>query len=111
MTAVFTWGVDGKTNGSSKFSVLATQFGDGYKQTAANGINNKSQSWPVSFTGYPAKISAIKTFLDARAGFASFLWTPPNGVQGYYRCEGYDEQHQGGTLWRLTCTFEQGFQP
>lgn len=111
MTTTFSWAADGKLSGTTTFAVLTAQFGDGYKQTAANGINNKSQSWPVKFTGNSAKIIPIRDFLDARAGFESFFWTPPLGVQGYYKCASYVPRHLGGDAYELTATFEQSFQP
>lgn len=111
MTTTFAWTHDSKPSGTSTFAVLTAQFGDGYKQTAANGINNKSQSWPLKFTGTAARITLIRDFLDARMGYQSFYWTPPLGTQGLYKCPSYSPRHLGGDAWELTATFEQSFQP
>jgi phage-related protein len=111
MTTTFTWKHDAKSTGTKNFRVRKAQFGDGYKQRVADGINNKSQSWPLSFTGRSADVRPIMDFLDARAGAESFYWTPPLGAQGYYTCETYDEHHLGGDTWQITATFEQSFQP
>lgn len=111
MTLAFTWKHDAKPSGASTFRVLKAQFGDGYAQTAADGINNKSQSWPLSFTGRATAITPIKAFLDARGGAQSFFWTPPLGVQGYFRCPSYETKHLGGDVWQLSATFEESFQP
>ena len=111
MTTTFTWRHDAKPSGTSTFRVLKAQFGDGYAQTAADGINNKSRSWPLSFTGAAATVGAIEAFLDARGGWQSFFWTPPRGVLGYFKCTSYDSKHLGGDMWQLTATFEESFQP
>lgn len=111
MTTTFTWTSDSKPAGTTKLRTLSAKFGDGYEQKAADGINNKSDSWPLSFTGNSAKITAIKAFLDARCGYQSFFWTPPLGAQGYYRCSEYAMHHLGGDAYQLSATFEQSFQP
>ncbi|MBD8531579.1 MULTISPECIES: phage tail protein [unclassified Massilia] len=111
MTTTFTWKHDARPSGTSAFRVLKAQFGDGYQQTAADGINNKSQSWPLSFTGAASKIAPITAFLDTCGGWQSFYWTPPLGAQGFYKCASYDSKHLGGDMWQLTATFEQSFQP
>jgi phage-related protein len=111
MTTIFTWAPDSKANGTVTLAVRSAQFGDGYKQVVADGINNKSQSWPLTFTGLIDRVTPIRDFLDARGGFQSFLWTPPLGAQGYYRCATYTMQPMGGRLYQVTATFEQAFQP
>lgn len=111
MTTNFTWPVQAKLAGAVKFAVLTAQFGDGYKQTAADGINNQSQSWSVVIRGSAAQVTPARDFLNARAGYQSFFWTPPLGAQGYYECKEYELHHLGVSNWELTATFEQVFQP
>ena len=38
---IFNWSPRINPQGRTKFRVLSAQFGDGYGQTAADGINNK----------------------------------------------------------------------
>lgn len=111
MTTTFTWDCDAEPTGSVTLRVLTAQFGDGYKQQAADGINNKSQSWPLVFTGTSARIKPIRDFLDGLGGYKAFFWTPPLGTQGYYKAAAYNTQHRGGDVWTLSVTFEQSFQP
>jgi phage-related protein len=108
---IFKWSPKLGATGSVKFRVLKAQFGDGYAQTAPDGINNRSSSWPLSFTGIEAKIRPIKDFLDRQAGAKSFLWTPPLGVPGYFKVVEYQCVSQGGRVFTLTATFEETFQP
>lgn len=111
MTNTFTWPVQAKPTGTTRLRVLTAKFGDGYEQVAADGINNKEQSWPITVKGVQAQVTPARDFLDARGGFQSFFWTPPLGAQGYYRCSEYDLAHAGGGIWELTATFKQAFQP
>lgn len=111
MTTTFTWTPDSKPTGVATFATLSAKFGDGYEQVALNGINNKSQSWPLTFTGLIDRLTPIRDFLDARGGAQSFLWTPPLGAQGFYRCGEYTLQPMGGRLFQITATFKQAFQP
>jgi phage-related protein len=111
MTTTFTWQHDAKPTGTTTLRVLTAQFGDGYKQTAADGLNNKVQSWPLTFTGTSAKLTPIRDFLDARGGYQSFLWTPPLGTQALFKSATYAMRHLGGDAYEISTTFEQSFQP
>jgi phage-related protein len=110
-TQTFTWAPLVQPVGTITYRVLKAQFGDGYAQTGADGINNETQSWPLVFRGLDSKISAIRDFIRARQGYQSFFWTPPLGVQGYYKCTGHTIRPLGGGKSELTATFEQSFQP
>ncbi|MDQ2820477.1 MAG: phage tail protein [Pseudomonadota bacterium] len=110
-TQTFTWVPVIEPTGTGTYRVLRAQFGDGYAQTAADGINNKSQTWPLQFRGTAAKITPIRDFLDACSGYQAFFWTPPLGAQGYYRCASYTLKPLGAGKYELAATFEQAFQP
>ncbi|MFJ2989950.1 phage tail protein [Collimonas sp. NPDC087041] len=107
---VFTWLPKNEATGTTKFDVLTARFGDGYKQTAENGINNRSESWPLTFVGNKARIMAIMNFLDSCSGARSFLWTPPLSEQILVKAGGYTRTPNGGGVYTLTVTFEQDFQ-
>jgi phage-related protein len=109
-TEIFTWSPKVDATGTVKFRVLSAQFGDGYKQTAADGINNRSASWPLSFTDSVANIAPIKDFLDRQGGYKSFAWTPPLGTQGWYKAGEYQYTSHGAGNCTLSVTFEQAFQ-
>jgi phage-related protein len=51
----------------------------------------------------------VRDFIDRHEGYKSFLWTPPGGVQGRYRCNGYKTKPLGASLWTLSFTFKQTF--
>jgi phage-related protein len=111
-TPVFTWSPLLGTAGTTKDAVRTAQFGDGYSQAVADGINNTADTWPLTFTGNGAYIGAIKAFLDARAGYQSFYWTPPLRTQATFRCTARGTpQPLGGDTYTLTATFTEVFNP
>ena len=93
--------------GQSSFAVLSAKFGDGYEQTAADGIQNKRAEWPLSFTDNNVVIAEIAAFLDLHAGWKAFLWTPPLGVEGEFKASKYALKPLGGNMYTLSVTFRQ----
>jgi phage-related protein len=107
----FTWAPAPEPQGDTTFNVSKATFGDGFEQSAANGINNQSDSWPLTFTGAYDKIAAIKAFLDDKQGYKAFYWTPPMGAQALFKCEKYSRVAHTGTVFTLTAQFDQKFAP
>ena len=107
----FTWATEKGADGDVTQRVRTKQSGDGYAQSVEDGINNQSKSWPVVFTGMKDRILEIRRFLDRHKGAKGFLWTPPLGVLGLYKCTGYKPVHRGGQVYAITATFEQTFHP
>ncbi|BCM12235.1 phage tail protein [Ralstonia solanacearum] len=106
---VFTWSPLIEPTGETKFSTRAAQFGDGYSQVVANGINNKADTWPLSFAGNSTYLAPIKAFLDGLFGVRSFLWTPPLRTQGLFRAGSYTVSPKGGDVYQLDVTFTEVF--
>ncbi|CAB3838233.1 hypothetical protein LMG26686_01312 [Achromobacter mucicolens] len=111
MAERFVWKASGQPTGTVTFRRLTAQFGDGYRQVAGDGINKKVQSWPLTFSGTKQEIQAVISFLDRHAGIASFLWTPPMGVEGYYEAPAYSLNSVGGDVYTVSATFNQIFKP
>lgn len=109
--STFTWSHDRDPSGSTSFRTKSAQFGDGYKQSAPDGINSRSQKWSLTFTGTTAKISAIRAFLDARGGWEPFEWTTPLGEVGFFLASEYSATSLGHGIERVSVTFEQDFSP
>lgn len=107
----FTWCPRTDPQGQTKFRVRTKDFGDGYSQSVSDGINNKSQSWPLVFLGGEERTREIMRFIDSHKGARGFLWTPPLGDLGLYKCDGYQLTPHGAENYTLTATFEQTFQP
>ena len=105
----FTWRTETGTNGAGEFKTDSAQFGDGYSQDTATGLNPERQTWPVSVSGYQSKLQVVVDFI--RANFNGFLWTPPFGVQGQYKCTRWNLSPNGGDHWTLSMQFEQTYRP
>lgn len=110
-TPVFTWQPTTEATGEASFRVRSAQFGDGYRQAAADGINNRTQSWQLSFAGDSLLIGQIKAFLDARKGAERFYWTPPLETQKLFTAAAYSIRPCGGGAYTLAVTFTESFQP
>ncbi len=110
-TETFAWLPLTESDGSVTYSTRTAQFGDGYSQTVANGINNRGSAWNLTFRGASAEMGSLAAFLDRHAGWRSFFWTPPGGQQGYFRCAGRKVQPAQGGNRTVTATFTQVFRP
>ncbi|MCG6541752.1 phage tail protein [Pseudomonas sp. KSR10] len=108
----FTWSPDGETEGEIAQRRRSSQFGDGYQQVTADGINAEQGSWPVTFGGTEDEIRPIRDFLRRHQGSKAFLWTPPLGELGLYRNDGlFRVNAKGGGIYVLSTTFETAFHP
>lgn len=90
--------------------VLRADFGDGYAQTAPDGINNYTVKWDLSFANYPAEdVDAITNFLDARGSNESFYWTEPfSDTPTLWKQVGpYKVSYPAGLAKTLTVTIQQ----
>ncbi|AFQ50450.1 phage tail protein [Burkholderia cepacia] len=97
--------------GDTTLRVRKAEFGDGYTQRAADGLNNRVSTYTLRFVGSAAKITEIFAFLDARAGAISFFWSPPLRPQARFVCEKYTEPTKDGRVYTITAQFEQTFAP
>jgi phage-related protein len=112
MADTFIWvpTVDG-FSGDATLLVRKAQYGDGYEQRVADGINNRSSTYNLTFKRDAATIAAIMAFLDAHAGATAFLWTPLLRPQALFTCEKYSEPTKDGSVYTITATFDQTFAP
>lgn len=107
----FTWVPDNGASGDQLFAINKLQFGDGYAQTVADGLNNESASWPLTFTKKKAEAEAIIAFLKRHKGAKAFAWQPPLADLALFTAEKYTVQPLTSRLYRVTVTFEQAFRP
>nr|DAH83230.1 MAG TPA: minor tail protein [Caudoviricetes sp.] len=106
----FTWTPNNNLMATPKFKTLSAKLGDGYEQSAGDGINARSSSWSLSFTGKQERIAQICQFLDEHAGWRSFYWTEPFGKQVLIKTpDGYSTKDLGADVYTLTVTFKEGF--
>lgn len=79
--AEFLWVESDSTQLEEQPRVARTQFGDGYAQEAADGLNPNPQSWRVALRDVEDSVAdQVIAFLRARitaaAGLEAFDWTP-----------------------------------
>ncbi|MDR5774914.1 MULTISPECIES: phage tail protein [unclassified Caballeronia] len=100
------------SSGSTTLKTRKAQFGDGYAQRVADGLNNASSSFSLQFIGDAATISAILAFLRAHAGATAFLWTPLLWTApALFTCETWSEPTKDGNTYTITATFDQTYAP
>jgi phage-related protein len=97
--------------GDGALALRTAKFGNGYTQDAADGPNNESQTWPLTWTLNATNAVALMAFIRAHAQGQTFFWTPPLGVQGYYVITKYQIQAQDGSYYTINSTWEQRFKP
>lgn len=114
--AVFNFDVDANPSAQIGFNTINAAFGDGYSMSAANGINNRGESWSISITGTMvsgclilADVFAVMQFIDDHKGADSFEWENPFGQTNKYVCTGYAPVKKSGELVGITATFTQVF--
>lgn len=108
-TPTFTWTVTTSTTPTMDYTVRSASFGDGYVQTAGEGINNKTESWAITWIGTKTDCLAIMNFFDERAGWKSFYWTTPLGKLGLFRATAPTATEMGGRTFQITATFTKAY--
>lgn len=93
---------------TTRARVLKAQFGDGYVQRVADGINNYPRTWSLTFSKTQSDIETILTFLETEGGVTSFDWTPPRGSAGKWICEEWNTSVNDG-YDQLTVQFTEVF--
>lgn len=97
---------------SSATRVLRADFGDGYSQRAADGINSVRDTYTLSWEGLTrTDATTCDTFLRNRGGYEAFLWTPPGGSEKKWVCSEWQVRHATATLEHLSATFVEVFDP
>lgn len=109
--ASFTYTPDYGAAFEVKPKVRVSNFGDGYEQRQANGINTQPKNWSLRFSlRTNTEADAIETFLKTQAAVLSFDWTDINSVAGKYVCRSWNRTKDRFNLNTITATFEQVFE-
>lgn len=106
--ATFTWIPDVGADRACEPRINSVRFGEGYEQTAPDGINSLMEKRSLSFTGRSlAETQAIAAFLEAQGGVTSFDYTHPNSTAKKYRCKVWKVADTEGNHQSVTCEFQQ----
>jgi phage-related protein len=109
MAKTFGWKVERSVDPTNKFRVIETQFGDGYKQTSADGINTKDEQYVITVNAYKVEAQKIMDFFDEHQGWKSFFWTPPLGKLSLFTCADPKQTEQGAGLYKISGTFVKSY--
>lgn len=82
----------------------------GIEQRGTQGQNQTSPEWSVRWILAPIEANTLDFFLreQAKTG-AWFLWTPPESLQGRFRCDDWTKQLSSCNIWEVQATFRQIF--
>jgi len=93
--------------------ILKADFGDGYTQRAADGINNIIETWDLSWKNLQKNFAnRLNNFFREKKGYISFKWIPP-GEQSLkiWTCSSFSGMIPvpGNELFDFNATFRQEF--
>lgn len=110
MADVFTWVPSFSSTVTPKPRVLQAQFGDGYSQRVADGLNAVVDSVDLTFNALvDADADAIDAFLRKQGGVTPFLFAFPGKPQYGYVCQIWKFSYVEKGIKSLQCTFNQVF--
>jgi len=95
------------------YNIKETQFGDGYIQTALDGINYDREEWSIEFE--PLTTAAANTLegilLNSVNGTANVLsWTPMGEASAKkWTAHQVNKRPNSTTTWSITCSFRREF--
>lgn len=99
------------TGKETKLKLRKAQFGDGYAQRSARGINNIGQIWQVALNNRgQVEKDAIEAYLKAASTGVSFSWTPPGEATSVkVICEEWSVTPIVAGYFTINAVFEQVF--
>ena len=94
------------------YKTLRAQFGNGYAQTAPDGINNVMDVWEVTYENLTqSERDSLITVLDTVQGWDVLTWQAPgDATTKKWRVtpDGWSESTTG-TLWTVSFSLEQTY--
>ena len=96
--------------------VRVTDFGDGYQQRIAAGINNLEQNYSVSFANRTKEeIDDITAFFVSKGGVTNFTFTIPDSNNSGETaikviCESWSQAYLTGDYYACSATFKRVYE-
>lgn len=100
--------------GPTRPRIRKVSFGDGYEQTAQEGLNPLRRTYNARFNARPnADIETVRAFLTRHGGHTPFAFTPPGEAAAIqWRCETWEGPTVvSATHGSLSATFVEDFSP
>jgi len=101
---------------SSTPKVRVTDFGDGYQQRIAAGINNLEQNYSVGFANRTKEeIDDIVAFFVSKGGVTNFTFTIPDSNNSGETaikviCESWSQAYLTGDYYACSATFKRVYE-
>ena len=91
--------------------VLRNDFGEGYGQRGADGINNIDTTWDMKFEVITStQADTLEAFFISKGGYIAFLWLPPKKTGTWkWTCKEWDRDPDVCGLTNMTGTFKREF--
>lgn len=108
--AEFTWVPKYGARKKVPVRVLKTDFGDGYRQRTADGLNTIKETWDLEFVQSDTNIDTIEAFLVSKGGYIAFTWLPLGElVEKKFTCSDWTRHKTSHDVDTLNCTFVREF--
>ena len=97
------------------FKEIRGQFGDGYQQIAPNGLNNKVDTWEITWGALTlSEVNSLETTLGSVGSWGILTWTPSNESSSKkfrMSLDGYTKtmSGKGNGVFSLSCKLVQVF--
>lgn len=108
---IFTWLEDWNSEEVHKPRNFSIQFGDGYVERAANGLNTDLPQYNANFTARSSTDNtAIMAFLQTtcQAGVIAFQFQPyADATASLWTCNDFKAKPVAGGYYDITCVFQQ----
>ena len=101
--------LDGSIRKSVTPRVLRNDFGDGYSQRAADGLNYVPQVWELKWELNGADSDTLIAFFVSHGSHTTFEWTPPRGSEGKYVLQDWSETPYGTSGNIITARITQEY--
>lgn len=92
--------------------VLIAQFGDGYDQTAPDGINSIVDEWSITYENLTSsERTTLLAALDSAGSWDTITWTPPGDTSKKWKvtADGVSEMPMAGDLYTVSFALRQVF--
>ena len=96
---------------------MGYEFGDGYEQRVAEGINNINESYAVTLNNRPkAEIDDVIAFLDSLNGVTAFNFTIPDTNAGGNEttikvvCDSFSQSYSYDDFYSASATFRRVYE-
>jgi phage-related protein len=108
--SAFTWIPSFTPSVNEEPRTIENNFGDGYRQLIADGINNTPKVWELQFNNRTIdEANDIRDFLAACNGVEAFDFTDPDGDTLRYICRAWPRTFYGLRAQSFNLRLEQVF--